>query len=1191
MRSVVYDLLDIIVSSENYVAALQAINEFFIKHGDSFSLHLSVERLLLPHRLFLDSPYIHDLRDWRCSCFISDRVSVKKAWCSKPLPGLEPLSVHRAYPLSVGSQLVYFVWVKKAKERSISKEKDLKLLMSTFANLMKLSQDLTKNSFVLMETQRRSGDLFEKIPVGFYRSTPEGRILSANLEFARMLGFNSVDEVLRVDVRKLYLHPELREQWKGEVTRYGLCMGFECALRKVNGEVIWVSDSARVVKEPDGTYYEGIIQDITNRKVLDSQKYDQNTRFRNQHKILAQLLAEPALSQGKLEEILSKHLHSLCTMMNIDRVTLWRFPSEPETLICVTAYDRFPDGNNEKDIVCKLGNSQLFQELEKTRVLEILDTQADERTREFGNFYWQKVRTSTALIGSIRIQGSVWGMITLEHRDGSRIWYPDEKSFVTELADLIAQGIPNQEIQEKAKVLEAINHLITVAQTIESADELLHVVLRGLLELTQSDWGVIRVNGDSCCIGIETGEGLKILKACFARGNFVHQPLLLHDFSLDFSEFSLLQEMRIGSLVFMAIPSPTEQLGGILLASRRIRIWNSELLEIIRNLGAEVTLTLHRLYLDQEARQRAKLLENLQEVSEQLNAPKTVPDTIEIIGKHAMKIFNAEKGAVFTPGGEGVYCCAWNYGTDPEILTATLEFLKFAALEDPLNDPQPFLVSNIKSLKPDAPLGRFRDVTNLGALMLWPVTHEKRRQAWIGLYFSNPHPCTLVENEIMAAFVRQAGTALLNARLLAQVQEMAQQDTLTGLFNRRHLETTLEQALVTTLRGGIRHALLLVDIDNFRSLNDTLGQPEGDRILQAIGRFLPSTLNRGDVIARLSGDNFCILSYNTDETAALELAERIKKAVQAWSYSTGRGAYTVTVSIGVAMLDANVHDVQEALARADAAVSSAKRMGRNNVRLYREEDAFQSHVFASELALLGHLRRAMETDGLRLYFQPIVDLEYGAIHSYEALLRLPGEGHLVLPANRLMSVAHHYALTPDIDTWVIEKCLTILKNERNRRNRLKLNVNVSGQTLEREEYLQHIESRIQHAGLDPQTLVMEITESVAINQIMNATDFIFRMHRLGISFALDDFGIGFSTFGHIKHIPVDYVKIDMNFIRSLSSSTIDRILVQSMHQACDALGLKTVAEGVENNRVLQFLKDMNIPYGQGYFLGRPKPGF
>lgn len=422
----------------------------------------------------------------------------------------------------------------------------------------------------------------------------------------------------------------------------------------------------------------------------------------------------------------------------------------------------------------------------------------------------------------------------------------------------------------------------------------------------------------------------------------------------------------------------------------------------------------------------------------------------------------------------------------------------------------------------------------------------------------------------------------------ARLHYLAAHDDLTGLYNRRRLEQMLELAALR-VRGKTRpSALLYIDLDQFRLINDMQSHHMGDRLLIAIAGLLRRQCAQDHTLARISSDEFVLLMENTTQEQALSGAEALRRSLDKFHFETSHRSYRVSASIGIAMLQpGECIDAHTLLARADQACYAAKTHGRNQVHLYSLEDQ-SVHLLKNDAHWAPLIQDALANGKLRLLFQPIMEVNGGHKTHYEALVRMLSHTNQLLPPAEFIPVAERMGLVHEIDLWVITQVLDLLQQLQHSSPELSFNINLSTKVLQNHRLLPLVRNKLQSSGINPRNVVFEITETAAIANFSLMRDMVQQLRDLGCQFALDDFGAGFNSFNYLKHFPVDYLKIDGSFIVNLVSDPADQALVRSMIEIARQLGKRTVAEFVENAETLELLKEYGVDYVQGYHIGRPQ---
>lgn len=423
-----------------------------------------------------------------------------------------------------------------------------------------------------------------------------------------------------------------------------------------------------------------------------------------------------------------------------------------------------------------------------------------------------------------------------------------------------------------------------------------------------------------------------------------------------------------------------------------------------------------------------------------------------------------------------------------------------------------------------------------------------------------------------------------------QIHYQANHDALTGLLNRRAFEHELNTLVKMDEKAEHKNALLYMDLDRFKVVNDTCGHMAGDELLRQITSVFRNRLRQTDIIARLGGDEFGILLKNCSEESAYRVAEALRESASNFQFDWDRKKFSVGVSIGVVPIDRDSGSMSMMLSTVDMACLEAKRSGRNRVRVANVDD---QHIAErrNEMASIGLIKEALEDDRLVLYYQSVVpingDMDSGT--HVEILVRMiNAEGDLVPPGS-FIPVAERYDLMVDIDKWVLSHAVQWLEQYSRSYDPPRLMINLSGQSLSDEGFLDFVLATLNGADISSSHVCFEITETAAIANLNRALAFLDALKDRGCEFALDDFGSGLSSFTYLKGLPVDYLKIDGTFVREIVKEPIDYAMVKSINEIGHVMNKRTIAEFVEDRAIFMKLKAIGVDYAQGYGIAVPKP--
>jgi diguanylate cyclase (GGDEF)-like protein/PAS domain S-box-containing protein len=486
-----------------------------------------------------------------------------------------------------------------------------------------------------------------------------------------------------------------------------------------------------------------------------------------------------------------------------------------------------------------------------------------------------------------------------------------------------------------------------------------------------------------------------------------------------------------------------------------------------------------------------------------------------------------------------------------------------------------FLAMTIRDIRPTEELPRLQDALSRGAYAGVDTFRHLKKSGEV------------IDAEVLSNEFDFAGRPArlvvaidVTSRLRAEqlLRRHADHDALTGLFNRRRLQREIDAMLT---RGGARDscALIVLDIDHFKLVNDSFGHTRGDELVRRITEVLTGALDEGQVLGRLGGDEFAIAVPNVTEAQACEVTQKLLKHVK---NNVVEGQHHVTASAGIAVvrggrdLSSPAHQVsaEDLLVAADIALYQAKDAGRDRFAL--AGGIKRGHTWIDEV------RAALHDDRLVLYAQPIIDLRTGSTVREELLIRMLSPDGDIIPPASFIPAAERFGLINEIDRWVVAQALELARGGR------PLQINISARSFGDAAITRAVSEAVSR-GVDPSSVVFEITETAAASNYREASDFAERLARAGCGLALDDFGTGFGTLSYLKHIPFNYLKIDMDFVRQLTREPVSQRIVKVIVRTARELGQKTIAEGVEHPATLPILQGLGVDMAQGYHIGPPIP--
>nr|EDZ38312.1 MAG: Diguanylate cyclase/phosphodiesterase [Leptospirillum sp. Group II '5-way CG'] len=450
-----------------------------------------------------------------------------------------------------------------------------------------------------------------------------------------------------------------------------------------------------------------------------------------------------------------------------------------------------------------------------------------------------------------------------------------------------------------------------------------------------------------------------------------------------------------------------------------------------------------------------------------------------------------------------------------------------------------------------------------------------------------------VIQSILSVMVMVIGSIKVISRTLSELEYYSTHDPLTGLHNRRYFNEMIGYEIQRSERHGHKFCLLMIDLDNFKDVNDSYGHLDGDRVLNQLGKIVTGTVRKGDIVCRFGGDEFVVLLSETSLSGGCTLAETVREAIQTWSFgTTDRGSFHVTVSVGIVAYPQDGNQIEDLLAGLDLVLYRAKERGRNTVASSRD---LRTDIRSVRLFRLHteEFRQALGEERIVPYFHGIYAAGSGRLLGYESLARLLNTDGTVVQAQDFLDLARKYGLLTTLDRFMLEKSLRTVAHHPDfsvfENGIPVLFVNLSSQEIENHGFLDLARELCDRFGVAPSRLVFEIVESDAIQDLKSMKVFLQELRSKGFSFALDDFGSGYNSFHYLRELHFEYVKIDGAFVRNIVHSPIDRALVGNLIRLCREIGTKTIAEYVEGPEIHAILREMSVDFVQGYHFGLPGP--
>ena len=523
----------------------------------------------------------------------------------------------------------------------------------------------------------------------------------------------------------------------------------------------------------------------------------------------------------------------------------------------------------------------------------------------------------------------------------------------------------------------------------------------------------------------------------------------------------------------------------------------------------------------------------------------------------------------------------------------------------------------IKSINPVAEMladVKGHEIIGKNILKIYPGESEKQRSEINGNFTGNSTQRSLFDftltkkdgtkfevEHTIAPIIDQNNNILGAVIILRDVTEVrtmekrlsyqASHDALTGLINRREFEVRLKQTFRNAKTEDISHSICFLDLDKFKIINDTSGHAAGDEFLKQISNTIQSLLRQTDVLARLGGDEFAIILDSCSIPQAKKICNQIIKTIKDTRFSWGKNSFETGASIGIVPITKLTISATEVMSSVDAACYEAKNKGRNRIQVFEPDDAeFVQHQV--ETSWIQKIKDAISENSFELYFQELKNItpSHDTPKTIELLIRLNDNGNVISP-DSFIPTAERYNLMPTIDQWVISNAFKFIKEYKEKHNSdIRVAINLSGQSLSEDSVLNFITKTLRKdKSLKKELICFEITETAAIANMSKAVEFIAQIKQMGCKFSLDDFGSGLSSFSYLKNMPVDNIKIDGIFIRDIHTDPVNKIFVESIHNISKVMGIKTTAEYVENEEILNCIKKIGIDYAQGYHIAKPIP--
>ncbi|EIC27902.1 MULTISPECIES: putative bifunctional diguanylate cyclase/phosphodiesterase [Methylomicrobium] len=487
---------------------------------------------------------------------------------------------------------------------------------------------------------------------------------------------------------------------------------------------------------------------------------------------------------------------------------------------------------------------------------------------------------------------------------------------------------------------------------------------------------------------------------------------------------------------------------------------------------------------------------------------------------------------------------------------------------------------------------RTADLSDIRMLTVPVPDHAYGLDGLLGVAYASVNTLTAQERTIirslLSVMVMVVGSSKVLSRTLSELEYYSVHDPLTGIHNRRYFNEMLEYEVGRSSRHHHQFAVLLLDLDDFKEINDTYGHPLGDEVLKKIAESITSHLRKGDIATRMGGDEFAVILPETPPEGAKIAAESIRANLESLAFKSPNGKdFHVTTSVGIVSYPRDMQTVEDLMSGVDVALYQAKGLGKNEVCEF-DAAAHLKQIMRDSRSVAEELRRALREERIQPYFQPIVDCKSGEIFAYESIARLLETDGRVTVAGQFIETIEKYGMGRELDRIMVRKVIEANRQIIHSQGKPKrLFINLSAQEIQGRGILGYAEELCAQLEVPPSSIVFEILERDAISDITHMGKFLTNLRKKGFAFALDDFGSGYNSFHYLRELRFEYVKIDGAFVRNILNSKIDRALVHNLSRLCQELDILTIGEFVESQEIFDLLKDMGINFGQGFHIGLP----